>query len=46
MVLCDIALFGWYAHQHFLMAGLVGALLGMSAQVGDLVISVFKREAG
>ena len=30
----------------FLMAGLVGALLGMSAQVGDLVISVFKREAG
>ena len=30
----------------FLMAGLVGAVLGMSAQVGDLVISVFKREAG
>ena len=30
----------------FLMAGLVGALLGMSAQVGALVISVFKREAG
>ena len=30
----------------FLMAGLVGAVLGLSAQVGDLVISVFKREAG
>jgi phosphatidate cytidylyltransferase len=30
----------------FLGAGLLGAVLGMSAQVGDLVISVFKREAG
>ena len=28
------------------MAGLFGAVLGISAQVGDLVISVFKREAG
>jgi len=30
----------------FLMAGLLGAVLGVSAQVGDLAISVFKREAG
>ena len=28
------------------MAGLLGAVLGVSAQVGDLAISVFKREAG
>ena len=30
----------------YLMAGLLGAVLGVSAQVGDLAISVFKREAG
>jgi phosphatidate cytidylyltransferase len=32
--------------NNFLVAGLLGGVLGMSAQVGDLVISVFKREAG
>jgi len=30
----------------FWVAALVGAVLGVGAQVGDLVISVFKREAG
>jgi len=30
----------------FWMAGLIGGVLGIAAQLGDLVISVFKREAG
>lgn len=32
--------------RSFWIAGLIGGILGIAAQLGDLVISVFKREAG